>query len=454
MNSSDAHLVDLSRRPGFSVFFSAVDEPQIVLAALARLRWLAVFGQLAATGLAVGVLGLKIAYVPIAGVILVTAISNGFLALLPILGKPPGWVVQAVLLLDVFLLTILLYLTGGPTNPFASLYLIHVAMAVIVLRAGWTWIVVGSVAILYGILLVWHQPLEHEQLPKWVWAVGNWVALVLVAVLAAAFIGRVIRSLRQREYELVTVRDRAARSEQLAALTTLAAGAGHELNTPLGTIAVVAKELELSCNPAGNGSAVLDDARLIRREVDRCRTILSRMRVDIGEDVSNRGMVLLDELEKKLRESIGEEQAGRLNIVRSSQVKSVQAPARALEQALLVLLRNGLDASPAGMPVTLEIEPADGRPRFIVRDNGCGMSEEMLRRAGEPFFTTKEPGRGMGLGLFLVRLVAQQCGARFSIDSKIDEGTTCVLELPGPIANNSGNGAGQPPSQIVPGGGR
>ena len=210
--------------------------------------------------------------------IVVTALSNAMLAWLPTVGKPPGWLVQVVLLLDVYLLTILLYLTGGPENPFATLYLIHVAMAVIVLRAGWTWLVVATVAACYGILLRWHWKLEGlDQQPNIV-AVGNWAALVLVSVLIATFIGRVIRSLRQREHELVLVRERAAKSEQLAALTTLAAGAAHELNTPLGTIAVVARELELSCNSPVPSESVLDDARLIRREVDRCQNILSRMR--------------------------------------------------------------------------------------------------------------------------------------------------------------------------------
>jgi len=64
------------------------------------------------------------------------------------------------------------------------------------------------------------------------------------------------------------------------------------------------------------------------------------------------------------------------------------------------------------------------------------MSEEMLRHAGEPFFTTKEPGRGMGLGLFLVRLVAERCGASFTMDSRVNEGTTCVLELPQETGTN------------------
>jgi two-component system sensor histidine kinase RegB len=430
-------MIELSRRPSFAAFVSALNEPQIVLAALTRLRWLAVFGQLAATVLAAVVLRLHIPLAPILGVIVITALSNAMLAWLPSVGKPPGWLVQVVLLLDVYLLTILLYLTGGPRNPFAALYLIHVAMAVIVLRAGWTWLVVATVAACYGILLRWHW--ELEDLKPGVAAIGNWMSLVLVSVLIATFIGRVIRSLRQREHELVSMRERAAKSEQLAALTTLAAGAAHELNTPLGTIAVVARELELSCHSTVPTESVLDDARLIRREVDRCQNILSRMRVDIGEEAAHRSVISFDELESHLRQSLDEPELARLKVVRDAEVNGVPAPPRAIEQALLVLLRNAFDASPADKSVTLAVERHNGHVRFEVRDQGCGMSDDLLRRAGQPFFTTKEPGRGMGLGLFLVRLVAQQCGATFSIDSKPDAGTTCVLELSEPAVNN-GNG--------------
>jgi two-component system sensor histidine kinase RegB len=86
--------------------------------------------------------------------------------------------------------------------------------------------------------------------------------------------------------------------------------------------------------------------------------------------------------------------------------------------------------------VTLAITHDQGRVCFEVRDRGSGMSQEMLRRAGQPFFTTKEPGHGMGLGLFLVRLVAEQAGATFTIDSRLGEGTRCRLELP----DRQGNG--------------
>ena len=426
-------MIEVSRRPSFGAFVSAANEPQIVLAALTRLRWLAVIGQLAATGVAIGALRLPLPLYPTICIILITAISNALLPLAVLLVRPAR-LILAVLLLDVVLLTVLLYLTGGPENPFAALYLIHVAMAVIVLRTGWTWVVVATVAACYGIILGWHRPLPPLDLR--IRATGNWIALVLVSALIATFIGRVIRSLRQREHELATFRERATRSEQLAALTTLAAGAAHELNTPLGTIAVVARELEISCKPNSATGEVLEDARLIRREVDRCQTILSRMRVDIGDEGARHGEVAIADLESELRESINENELSRLRIVHDGPVDKVSGSPRAIEQALLVLLRNAFDASKTTEIVTLQVQQRPGHVRFEVRDTGSGMSDEMLRRAGQPFFTTKEPGRGMGLGLFLVRLVAQQSGGTFSIDSTRGVGTTCVLELPDVSGDN------------------
>jgi two-component system sensor histidine kinase RegB len=409
-----------------------VREPHIVLAALAPLRWIAVVGQITATAVAAVVLHMRLPLGPIAAVIVVTAASNLILMSWMKLGDMPAWLVPGTLLLDICLLTALLYLTGGPDNPFATLYLVHVTMAVSVLGTGWTWVVVATVAACYGLLLEWHLPMRagNRPLPPWAAVVGSWIALTLVAVLIAAFIGRVTWNLRQRERELTTMRERAAKNEQLAALTTLAAGAAHELNTPLGTIAVVAKELELSCAAMGAEPSAVEDAQLIRREVDRCRNILSRMRFDVGEEVSQRAELRVAELVGRLRENLQASELERLEVVREAELDMVRGPARALEQSLLVLLRNAFDASPRSLPVKLQISRNDGHVRFEVKDVGCGMSGEMLRRAGEPFFTTKEPGHGMGLGLFLVRLVAERCGAAFTIDSRVGEGTTCVFDLP------------------------
>ena len=94
------------------------------------------------------------------------------------------------------------------------------------------------------------------------------------------------------------------------------------------------------------------------------------------------------------------------------------------------MIRNAMDADAAGQPVRLVIRPDAAGVTFDVVDTGPGMTAEVAKRAGEPFFTTKEPGRGMGLGLFLVRLVAENYRGRFSLASKPKEGTTSSLRLP------------------------
>jgi two-component system sensor histidine kinase RegB len=417
----------------FSRLFLRDHEPQIALTALTRLRWLAVVGQIAATAVAVVFLQLTLPVVEMAAVIALTAVTNAVVVMKMRLGHAPSrWLVQLLLLLDVGSLTTLLYLTGGATNPFAVLYMVHVAMAVMVLGSAWTWVVVAMAAVCYAALFAWYLPLPEaaRAIPPWVTALGHWFALALVAVLIAVFIGRVEASLRHREHELADMRERATKSEQLAALTTLAAGAAHELNTPLGTIALVAKELEVAADRGTDAVAIREDAQLIRREVDRCREIINRLRFDIGEDVSGRKAIQVTAMVKHLRSDLRAEESERLRVLIGSDVDTLPPPARALEQALLVLLRNAFDASPAGATVTLSIQRREGRLRIEVEDRGTGMSDELLRHAGEPFYTTKEPGKGMGLGLFLVRLVAERCGAEFSINSKLGEGTRCVLELP------------------------
>jgi two-component system sensor histidine kinase RegB len=414
----------------FSRLLLTEHEPQIVVAALTRLRWLAVVGQVAATAVGVWLLKLHLPLEKIGLVIAITAVSNALVVLEMRWHAPPRWLVQILLLMDVSALTALLYFTGGSWNPFAVLYLVHVAMAVTVLGSAWTWVIVGLAAFCYGALFRWNMPLAWDvKIPLWVQGVGHWVALALVSILIAIFIGRVERSWREREEELNEARERARKNEQLAALTTLAAGAAHELNTPLGTIAVVAKELEVSSNGGTDAAAVREDAQLIRREVDRCREIIERLRFDVGEDLSQRKLVDVLSLVAAVREDLRESESARLRVLIGSDVETVEAPARALEQALLVLLRNAFDASPVDAGVTLSIQRREGRIRIEVEDRGAGMSEELLRRAGEPFLTTKEPGKGMGLGLFLVRLVAERCNADFSIQSKQGEGTKCVLEL-------------------------
>jgi two-component system sensor histidine kinase RegB len=111
-------------------------------------------------------------------------------------------------------------------------------------------------------------------------------------------------------------------------------------------------------------------------------------------------------------------------------VPAVAVQPRALEQALALLVGNAIDAMEGRPNVVLRIGHEAGKVSFAVTDRGPGMPPEVLRQAENPFFTTKPPGKGMGLGLFLVRLTAERNDGTFVIDSRPGAGTTAVLTLP------------------------
>ena len=110
--------------------------------------------------------------------------------------------------------------------------------------------------------------------------------------------------------------------------------------------------------------------------------------------------------------------------------RKVVLPPDATFQALTALVRNALDASDGSHAVLLSAECAAGKLRFTVQDSGCGMPRETLDRVAEPFFTTKPPGRGMGLGTFLVRAYAESLNGSLEFESEAGVGTKVILELP------------------------
>lgn len=408
---------------------------------LLRLRWGAAFGQLALVLAVQAGLGLRLPFAPIFFVIGLELLSNlllsGWARRAPrLLASRDGAenAIACVMAADFALLTVLLALSGGPNNPFSVLYLVEVTLAAVMLAPRRTWLLMGLALASFGTLFAtprfaWFAAhgLTHAQMMD-LHIRGMWVAFGVAAAFIVVFVQRVTRALAERDAELVRSRAQVARRERLASLATLAAGAAHELSTPLSTIAVVASELERQLRHTPEAAA---DARLIRDEVERCRETLSRMATDAGapggegqghEPLSR----LLDEALFGLagREQVRVEASGNLSR------KVPLLPLRALGRSAQALVRNALQASPSGGEVVLRVEATPLSLRLEVQDSGAGIPPEVLSRVGEPFFTTRQPGTGMGLGVFLARSLSEQLGGSFSLTSQPGGGTRAVVQVP------------------------
>ena len=168
----------------------------------------------------------------------------------------------------------------------------------------------------------------------------------------------------------------------------------------------------------------------MRAEVERCRGILQQMSARGAEPIGESPLpVDLREMLAGVTTSLPAAERNLVKIQVSGDARPVMLPPDATRQALFALVRNALDAG-TGRPVQVVAERASAVVRLTVQDSGCGMSRETLNRLAEPFFTTKEPGRGMGLGTFLVRSFAQRMKGSLAFESEMNVGTRAILELP------------------------
>lgn len=410
----------------------------ITLAWLAKLRWGAVIGQTTTILVARFALRLALPLEALLALCLVSAVSNVALSVwLRRASDASSRILGAVLAADILVLYGLLYQSGGPSNPFSVFYLVHITLAALVLGIRWASVIVALSAVSYAALFFWHVPIpgmEHMHhgggAAYATHLQGMWVAFVLSASLIAYFVSRVASSLRERDADLAKAQSIVAKSERLASLTTLAAGAAHELGSPLATIAVAAKELERALGGTERVSAQ-EDAQLIRTEVERCRAIIQRMGAQAGGTMGELP-------EAVLPSTVWERCVGRLPAAEAARIVHAPRPevsfvahVEGLVQVVLCLLQNALDATRAkGTKVhTSCIQDAESTT-FVVTDAGPGMSPDLLARVGEPFFTTKPAGEGMGLGLFLARTYAERASGTLTFESTVGVGTSVRLRLP------------------------
>jgi two-component system, sensor histidine kinase RegB len=342
------------------------------------------------------------------------------------------------LLVDVFGLSLLLYFTGGANNPFVSYFLVPITIAAAALP--WTFTALLSLYAVtsYSVLLYWFEPLpalmpsqgaEHaghvitSATPS-LHVLGMWFNFAVSAALIVYFIVTMANELRQRETRLSEYREETLRNEQIVAVATQAAGTAHALGTPLSTMAVLVKELQLEHQYDPALSADLDT---LKTQLSLCRDTLRKLvqKADFKQQTLTIRPLnnFIDELMQDWQ-LLRPEVPCKLQLPTSNSPSLVADPT--LEQALINLLNNAADASPTGIDVTVEWQPA--RWRMQIRDYGKGVPRELAEQLGTTIISSKPDG--LGVGLVLSQATLSRLGGSAQLYPQQPSGTLTVVELP------------------------
>jgi len=337
---------------------------------------------------------------------------------------------------DTLVLGYLLYFTGGASNPFITLLLVPIALSAAALSVRAILAVSALTGLAYLVLLRWHVPLplpmpmpmqgeRHGGFSLHVAGMG--VNFVISALLLGFFINRLAHALRVQQLEVQRVRERALRDEGILAIATQAAGAAHELNTPLSTMRTLLPELR---REHAADALLAEDLALLEGQVDRCRTILREMvafgkaqlsqepeRLSVAQFIHGcleRFQLLRPEAELTLELD---------EILSQTMLRTPPG----LRHALLNLLNNAADASAScdSLVVVLQVARDAGWLQLCVLDRGPGFDA-----TGEPLalgHSLKQTG--LGIGLALAEATAERLNGEL-IARNTDHGAEVCLRLP------------------------
>jgi len=351
------------------------------------------------------------------------------------------------LVCDILSITGILYFTGGATNPLTWFFLLPLIIAAIVLPQTFTWYLVIFASSCYTILMLYYEPLpmivpmtltdipqqhdhhvmmDHEDIKIHVF--GMWFGFVFSAVLVAYFVVGMADSLRKLDRKLANVREQALRNERVVALGTLAAGAAHEMGTPLGTMAILIHDMEKEYQHSSS-QELYEKMKILREQVNRCKSALSVMSASAGALRADSGRIMpisryLDEVVASWREQgLQTELVYRKMGFEPS--PSVLAE-RTLTHALINILNNSSDASPRGIRLQARWTPEYAI--LDILDEGPGISPAISATLGKDPVSSKE--HGLGVGLFLAFAAIERLGGKIKMQGRTDgPGTLTRINL-------------------------
>lgn len=374
-------------------------------------------------------LNIALPQLPMFAVVALMAGFNGYVQWSARANEPVGTgELFGQLCVDLVALAILLYLSGGAANPLISFLLVPVAVAALslpgTLAAAIALLAVG----LYSLLMWQFLPLfvgDAERAAR-LHLAGMWLTFVVSAAMIAWFVARMTASIRERDRRLAAAHEQALRDERVVALGALAAGAAHELGTPLATIAVVVGELE---REAFQNAEVHADLALVREQVDICKGIISGMAARAGAQRPERFQVQdagawLQGVRARWH-AMRPRACSRLRLADAASSRRIATEAT-LEQAVVNLLNNAADASDAEIDISLAGDEA--RLRIVITDGGPGFSRDVLHQAGRAPLPARNGGAG--IGLLLAFSAVERMGGRIVLENMPAGGGRASIELP------------------------
>lgn len=257
--------------------------------------------------------------------------------------------------------------------------------------------------------------------------VGMVLAAFALAATAFAGVNRLRGLEREEAAQRLAVAEAARRgSERLANAGALTAGLAHEVRSPLNTIGLAAQRLERKLEASSEEQSI---ARRIRQEVARLEGVLREF-LELARPVSEgKGLVDLAAISREVCDLLGEEaEACEVGLESPPGSTALEADGGALRRAVINLVRNAIEASPQGGQVRLTLEENSGHVTLLIEDEGSGLEPELGSRAFDAFVTNR--ASGTGLGLALVRRVAQEHGGSVELLNRPEGGATAILKLP------------------------
>lgn len=391
----------------------ALAHPGVRVQTLVLLRWTAIAGQLVALFIVGVVLGFPLPWMPALAAIAASVTLNlGLSWLYRPTDRIDGRAALLHLGFDLVQLSVLLFLTGGLSNPFALLLLVPVTISATLLSARETVaLVITALALLAGLWLK-HLPLPSAggkpmQLPA-IYQLGILVSIGLGMIFLTFYAWQVSAEGRRRQAALVATQAALDRETRMGALGALAAAAAHELGGPLGTITLIARDLE---DALGADPQLGPDVQLLSQETRRCRDILT----GIAERAEAEDPFPELPLPALLREVVEPYEPTRVPVELSAPWGPGAAPVIRRSPELLHGLSNILANALRHAETRVRVEAGEtaGDLWVSVADDGSGFPAELLPRLGEPFLGPSVSGSGStGLGIFIATTLLERTGGR------------------------------------------